>query len=131
MKKLNVFYWICTGILFPAIGIGSVLDIMSSPDSVQVFTSLGYPAYLGPFLGVAHLLGLAAILIPKFPRLKEWAYAGLAFDIIGAIYSNIAMGNSLVNVVIPSTVLLFLFGSYMTYHRKLSLTMTPMTKKRN
>ena len=44
---------------------------------------------------------------------------------------NIAMGNSLVNVVIPSTVLLFLFGSYMTYHRKLSLTMTPMTKKRN
>lgn len=92
MKKLNVFYWICTGILFPAIGIGSVLDIMSSPDSVQVFTSLGYPAYLGPFLGVAHLLGLAAILIPKFPRLKEWAYAGLAFDIIGAIYSKYCHG---------------------------------------
>lgn len=121
MKKLNTFYWICTGLLFPAIGIGSVLDIISNPDSVKVFTSLGYPAYLGPFLGVAHLLGLAVIVMPRFQRLKEWAYAGLVFDVIGAIYSNIAIGNSLINIAIPSFVLLFLFSSYIIYHKKLAL----------
>jgi len=121
MKKINVFYWICTGILLPALGIGSVLDIMESPDSVKVITSLGYPAYLDPFLGVARLLGLAVIIIPKFSRLKEWAYAGLAFDIIGAIYSIIAVGNPLKNIVIPAVILLILLGSYMLYHKKLSL----------
>lgn len=121
MKKINISYWICTGILLPALGIGSVLGIMENPDSVKVITSLGYPAYLDPFLGVARLLGLAVIIIPKFPRLKEWAYAGLAFDIIGAIYSIIAVGNPLENIVIPAVILLILLGSYMLYHKKLSL----------
>ena len=121
MKKLNVFYWIFTGILIPAIGIGSISDILSTPQALQVFSALGYPAYLSPFLGVAHLLGLAAILIPQFLRLKEWAYAGLAFDIIGATYSNIAIRNSLINIAIPSLVLLFLLCSYFFYHKKLSL----------
>jgi hypothetical protein len=121
MKKINISYWICTGILLPALGIGSVLGIMENPDSVKVITSLGYPAYLDPFLGVARLLGLAVIIIPKFPRLKEWAYAGLAFDIIGAMYSIIAADNPLENIVIPAVILLILLGSYMLYHKKLSL----------
>lgn len=121
MKKINVFYWICTGILFPALGIGSVLGIMEHPDSVKVITSLGYPAYLDPFLGVARLLGLAVIVIPKFSKLKEWAYAGLAFDMIGAMYSIIAAGNPLANIVIPAVILMVLFGSYTLYHKKLSM----------
>lgn len=122
MKKINIFYWVFTGLLIPTIGIGSIFDILSTSEALQVFSALGYPAYLSPFLGIAHLLGLAVILIPKFPRLKEWAYAGLAFDIIGAIYSNIAIGNSLVNITIPSFVLLLLACSYILYHKKLSLT---------
>lgn len=122
MKKINIFYWIFTSLLIPAIGIGSVFDVLSTKEALQVFAELGYPSYLSPFLGVAHLLGLAVILMPKFPRLKEWAYAGLAFDIIGAIYSNIAIGNSLVNITIPSFVLLLLSCSYILYHKKLFLT---------
>jgi len=121
MKKLNIYYWICTGLLFPAIGIGSVFDILATPESVQVFISLGYPPYVGPFLGIAHLLGLIAIVIPKFPLVKEWAYAGFTFDILGAIYSNLAMGNSLLNLVFPSIVLLFLFGSYFLYHTRVKM----------
>ncbi len=107
MKKINIFYWICTGILIPALGIGSVFDVMSSPASVQVVTLLGYPAYLVPFLGVARILALIAVVTPKYPRLKEWAYAGLSFDIIGATYSQISLSSPFTYVVFPVIALLF------------------------
>jgi hypothetical protein len=53
---------------------------------------LGYPLFFVPFIGVAKLLGVIAILVPGFPRLKEWAYAGLYFDLIGATFSILAVG---------------------------------------
>ena len=81
MKKVKIYFWICTGILIPALGIGSIFGIISNPGSVEQFTNLGYPAYLAPFLGIARILGLIVIVIPKYPRLKEWAYAGLFFDL--------------------------------------------------
>jgi hypothetical protein len=119
VKKINIFYWICTGILIPALGIGSAFGVVSDPGSVQIVTSLGYPAYLVPFLSLARLLGLAVIVIPKLRRLKEWAYAGLAFDIIGAMYSQMAIGNPVKYLVFLFMALLFLFGSYLLYHRRL------------
>ncbi len=119
MKKINIFYWICTGMLIPAIGIGSIFGIVPNEDSLKVFSSLGYPAYIVPFLSVAKLLGLIVIFIPKYPRLKEWAYAGIAFDIIGATYSIIAIGSPLTHIIFPLLALLFLFGSYFLYHKKL------------
>lgn len=124
MKKINIFYWICTGILIPAIGIGSILGIVPNEDSLKVFSSLGYPAYIVPFLSVAKLLGLIVIFIPKYPRLKEWAYAGIAFDIIGATYSIIAIGSPLTHIIFPVLALLFLFGSYFLYHKKLTWTVS-------
>lgn len=120
MKKINIFYWICTGILIPAIGIGSIFGVVPNEDSLKVFSSLGYPAYIVPFLSVAKLLGLIVIFIPKYPRLKEWAYAGIAFDIVGAIYSIIAIGSPLTHIIFPVLALLFLFGSYFLYHKKLA-----------
>lgn len=124
MKKINIFYWICTGILIPAIGIGSIFGIVPNEDSLKVFSSLGYPAYIVPFLSVAKLLGLIVIFIPKYPRLKEWAYAGIAFDIIGATYSIIAIGSPLTHIIFPVLALLFLFGSYFLYHKKLTWTVS-------
>lgn len=121
MKKVNIFYWICTGMLIPAIGIGSIFGIVPNEDSLKVFSSLGYPAYIVSFLSVAKLLGLIVIFIPKYPRFKEWAYAGIAFDIIGATYSIIATGSPLTHIIFPVLALLFLFGSYFLYHKKLSL----------
>ena len=100
MKKINIFYWICTGNLIPGLGIGSIYGIILHPGSTEQFVRLGYPVYLAPFLGVARILALIVIVIPKYPRLKEWAYAGLAFDIIGAIYSQIATGQSLTSLVL-------------------------------
>ena len=115
MKKVNIYYWICTGILIPALGIGSILGIISHPASVEPFTHLGYPAYLAPFFGVARILGLIAIVSPGYPRLKEWAYAGLTYDIIGAIYSQITTGEPFTSLLFPFQALFFLSCSYFLY----------------
>ncbi|RYF63712.1 MAG: DoxX family protein [Cytophagaceae bacterium] len=87
MKKTNILYWIFTG-LFAFFMLGSAIpDILIMPMAVEGFKGIGYPAYLVPFLGWAKLLGVIGILVPGYPRIKEWAYAGLIYDIIGAIYS--------------------------------------------
>lgn len=93
MKKTKIIYWVVTGILAAMLGIGSVYDAISAPEAVDHVTRIGYPAYIVPFLGVAKLLGIVAILVPGFPRLKEWAYAGLFYDLFGAFYSHIAFGD--------------------------------------
>jgi hypothetical protein len=88
MKRINIFYWIFT-ILFSILMFGSSIpDILSMPDAVKgMHGVLGYPLYFIPFIGVAKALGVIAILIPGFPRIKEWAYAGLSYDLIAATYS--------------------------------------------
>ena len=121
MKKVNIFYWICNILLIPAFGIGSIMGIVPNEQSLKVFANLGYPAYIIPFLSVAKLLGLIVILQPKFPRLKEWAYAGIAFDIIGAGYSILAIGSPLTHIIFPVIALLILLGSYFLWHKKVSL----------
>lgn len=118
MKKTIVFYWVFTGLLSALMLVGSIPDILSVPEAVALFDHLGYPAYLLPFIGVAKLLGVVAILVPGFPRIKEWAYAGFVFDLAGAMYSSISVGDP------PSGWIFFLIGfaliagSYVCYHRK-------------
>ena len=120
MKKTKIIYWIFTGIMCAMLGIGSVFNVISSPEAVELISHhLGYPTYLVPFLGVAKLLGLVAILIPGFPRLKEWAYAGITFDLIGAVYSHIAIGAP-ASEWAPLFILIgFVAGSYIFYHKLL------------
>src|SRR3712207_4028746 len=93
MKKTKVLYWIFTG-LFSAMMLGSAIpDIILDPIAVKgMHQDLGYPVYFIPFIGVAKVLGVIAILVPGFRTIKEWAYAGLIFDLIGATYSIIAAG---------------------------------------
>lgn len=125
MKKINIAYWIFTILLAALMGIGAVPDILSHPDAVQlVCDHLHYPAYFLPFIGVAKLLGVIAILVPGFPRLKEWAYAGFFFDITGAAYSSLAVGDPasgwLLTLVLGYGLI---FASYFFYHkRKKALT---------
>jgi uncharacterized membrane protein YphA (DoxX/SURF4 family) len=90
MKKTNTIYWIFTGIFAALMLFSALPDASNNPDAVKFMTGLGYPPYFTPFIGVAKILGCLAILLPVSPRLKEWAYAGLAFDLIGAIYSQLA-----------------------------------------
>ena len=117
MKKTKIIYWSLTG-LFAVFMLGaSIPDILVMPLAVTGFNEMGYPTYLIPFLGWAKLLGVVAILIPGFPKIKEWAYAGLAFDLIGAIYSIQAIGKPVGDWLPVFVPLLLGIGSYVFYHK--------------
>lgn len=84
---------------------------------------LGYPVYFIPFIGVVKLLGVIAILIPGFNRIKEWAYAGLFFDLAGAVYSVIALTGTVDPMML--TMLAWIAPgilSYIFWYKKLSLS---------
>lgn len=89
MKKTKIIYWTSTILFAGFMAMSAVPDVMMVPEAVSFINHLGYPNYFIPFIGVAKLLGAIAILLPQLKKLKEWAYAGLIFDLIGAVYSNI------------------------------------------
>lgn len=108
-KRNKIIYWIST--IWLALGMLStggvqLLKQKTGAGGVDMITQLGYPIYFLTILGIWKLLGVVAVLIPKFPLLKEWAYAGFFFAMSGAILSHIA--NSTVNKIFPSLLLLIL-----------------------
>lgn len=108
MKKSNkIIYWIAT--LWLALGMLSTggVQLFKVKTEVDAITHLGYPVYFLTILGIWKFLGVVAVLIPKFPLVKEWAYAGFFFAMSGAICSHIALGDPL-NEIFPSLLLLTL-----------------------
>lgn len=106
-KKNKIIYWIST--LWLSLGMLStaIVQLIRQPESVDAITRLGYPVYFLTILGIWKILGVAAVLIPKFPTLKEWAYAGFFFLMSGAAISHIAAGDS-AGDIFPSLLLLIL-----------------------
>lgn len=105
MKKSKIIYWIATGFLALGMTAGGVQQLLQIGGYVEIVTGLGYPKYMLSILGAWKLLGVITILIPRFPLLKEWAYAGFFFAMSGAAISHITMGQPFVEAV-PSLVLL-------------------------
>ena len=91
-KTNNIVYWSST-ILFSALMVfSSASGLQPTQQAIQlIHDSLGYPVYFIQFISVAKLLGVIIILVPGRGRIKDWAYAGLFFDLAGAIYSGIAV----------------------------------------
>ena len=113
-KARKIIYWISTiwlGLGMVATGIQQLLKVTlegaMAPPGVWGITQLGYPVYFLTILGIWKILGVAALLIPKYPLLKEWAYAGFFFLLTGAIFSHIAVGHAM-SELIPSLLLLVL-----------------------
>ncbi|WP_437674856.1 DoxX family protein [Sorangium sp. So ce131] len=100
-KARTIGYWIATGLLGFGVAAGGLADLTRSPQVVEVMTRLGYPAYLATLLGVWKVLGAVALFAPRFPRLKEWAYAGIFFDLTGAAASHAAVGDPAGQVMTP------------------------------
>jgi hypothetical protein len=117
MKRNKIIYWVFTIIFAGLMLFSAIPNIMVSADSVKLFNALGYPNYLINFIGWAKALGVAAILIPGYPRAKEWAYAGLFFDLIGATYSAVTVFGF--DPQMLSLILWFGSGvmSYIYYHK--------------
>jgi len=117
MKTKKITYWIITALLTILCLMGSISDIMHQPDAVAFIAHLGYPVYFISFIGIMRLAGIAAILVPGYPRIKEWAYAGLFFDMLGAVYSGIASGDTASNLAPALIGMLLVIGSYVFYRK--------------
>ncbi|MES2617479.1 MAG: DoxX family protein [Bacteroidota bacterium] len=119
-KKTTILYWIFTGLFAAFMTFSAIPDILVVPEAVEMVSKgLGYPVYIIAFLGVAKALGVIAILIPGYPRIREWAYAGFFFDLIGATYSMIAVGAPVAGwifMLLPITIAAL---SYIYHHKRL------------
>lgn len=107
-RTRKITYWIAT--LWLALGMtatGIVQLFKLQPNAIEQVTHLGYPLYLLTILGVWKLLGVVAVLVPGFRRLKEWAYAGFFFAMSGAAISHIVSGDP-IGEILPSVLLLTL-----------------------
>jgi uncharacterized membrane protein YphA (DoxX/SURF4 family) len=87
-----IAYWVATALVVSELSLGGLWDILRVPQVRSLIERLGYPLYFLVILGVWKLLGAVALVIPRFPRLKEWAYAGVIFDLTGAVASQLASG---------------------------------------
>jgi hypothetical protein len=114
-------YWIVTGLMAAFMLLASIPDLLRAPQASAIFGHLGYPTYLLPFLGTAKILGVITVLTPGFRQLKEWAYAGLVFDLVGALYSHVSVADPPSAWMFPVVGLLLVSGSYLL-HRKASST---------
>ena len=93
-KRNKIIYWIATLWLALGMTVTGIVQLLKMKDEAEMITRLGYPLYFLTLLAVWKLLGVIAILIPKFSLLKEWAYAGFFFAMTGAVFSHFAIGDS-------------------------------------
>jgi hypothetical protein len=106
MKRSNtILYWATTGLTAAAFALGGLVDLSRGADVAAGMQHLGYPLYFASILGVWKLLGALALLAPRLPRLKEWAYAGMFFDLTGAAVSHAASGDPVAKIVTPLVIL--------------------------
>lgn len=114
MKLKLLGYWGATAVFALLMLLFAIGELTASHDDIVQFrVQLGYPAYLLTLLGVWKLLGILAVLAPRFPRLKEWAYAGFFFDLTGAAVSGIVSGADLGTVIsFPIILILVLLASW-------------------
>lgn len=111
MKR--VAYWVVT-VLLAAQFIASGAAMLFAADENQIwFTGLGYPLYLGKILGPFKIAGAIVLLAPRLPRLKEWAYAGIVFNVVGAAASHILHSGDIVSALFPLGVSVLAAASWM------------------
>ncbi|MBK6263832.1 DoxX family protein [Marivirga sp. S37H4] len=105
-KRDKIIYWIAT--IWLSLGMVStgIVQLIKMQEEVDMITNLGYPAYLLPILGIWKMLGVVAVLLPKFPLVKEWAYAGFFFVMSGAIFSHLAVGDGAKELFGPALLLI-------------------------
>ncbi len=94
-------YWISTTLVALAFFSGGIVDLMRSPEMLAGMTQLGYPPYFLLILGAWKVLAAPALLAPGLPRLKEWAYAGIIFDLTGAAASHGFVGDEVGKIIAP------------------------------
>ena len=111
-KASKIIYWI--GTIWLSLGMLStaVVQLLKTRDEILMITKLGYPVYLLTIIGVWKILGVIAILIPKYPLLKEWAYAGFFIAMSGAVVSHLITGDEAKEIFGPTLLLVLTLVSW-------------------
>jgi hypothetical protein len=126
-RTSRILYWTFTA-LFVIPQVWSALQMIGeAPRMIETLRSLGYPVYFAKLLGVAKLLGATAILLSPSRTLKEWAYAGFTFDVIGAFVSHVAHRDPMLTASVPLLFLVAQTCSYLAWRRLLQLGARPTT----
>jgi hypothetical protein len=113
MTGIQIGIWISTGLFAAMFALSGAMLVAGSPDVVAIFRHLGYPDYFRELLGIAKLLGVAALVLRlPGPTLREWAYAGCAFTCLAAAASHAMSGDAIGKVVSPLFTLALLMTSY-------------------
>ena len=113
MDRTTLGYWIATGLFCLAFAGGGLAHFTHQPMMAEGMERLGFPAYVMTILGAAKLLGVAALLAPARPLLKEWAYAGFSFNLLGALASHAFAGDPARELVGPAVLLVIGAASYL------------------
>jgi uncharacterized membrane protein YphA (DoxX/SURF4 family) len=95
-------YWVITAIVVAECAIGGTMDLFHLPPFYPLMIDLGYPSYLSTILGTAKLIAAVVLVAPTLPRLKEWAYAGVMINMLGAIASTAATNQPTTNLIAPT-----------------------------
>jgi uncharacterized membrane protein YphA (DoxX/SURF4 family) len=115
MKLNKIAYWATTLVVCFLIGYSGFNDLIKAPFIMEGMGHLGYPAYLVPFLGVAKMAAIIVLLIPVKMRIKDWAYAGITIDLVGAAYSHYSLNDPINNIVLPLIGAGLAITSYLLY----------------
>jgi len=111
-RKRTLIYWIATAWLSLGMVSSGVVQLIQMPEERAMMEHLGYKAYVLPLLGIWKLLGVLAILLPRLPLLKEWAYAGFFFAMSGAVVSHAALGDAASEFIGPVLLLVLTLLSW-------------------
>jgi DoxX-like family len=112
MKLKSISYWVVTAMLAFFIGSGGAAELAHVPGNVQGLVQLGYPVYFATIIGFWKVLGAVAILVPRFPRLKEWAYAGIFFNMTGAAATGLFTQSASWHVIVDLVLIVFTIASW-------------------
>lgn len=111
-KRNKIIYWIATVWLSLGMVSTGIVQLISMKEETDKMAQLGYPAYFLPLIGTWKILGVTAILLPKFTLVKEWAYAGFFFAMTGAVYSHVAAGSPAAELFGPLLLLVLTVASW-------------------
>jgi hypothetical protein len=112
LKTKSISYWVVTAMVAFFIGSGGAAELAGVPGTVQGLVQLGYPLYFASIIGFWKLLGAIAILVPRFPRLKEWAYAGIFFNMTGAAATGLFTHSAVWHVIVDIVLTLLTVASW-------------------
>jgi hypothetical protein len=112
IKTRMITYWVTTGLVATVFFITGIGNLIPITHIAQDMAHLGYPPYFHIILGTWKTLGAVTIAFPRTPRIKEWAYAGMMFDLTGAAFSRFASGDSRITAIVPIAIAILVITSW-------------------